>query len=660
MAILVLLGSTDVHAAGYLVDDDGSFDVSKVLNRRHTASCVVEDYAGTYRPAVLSELVVWDDTRVVTDGQMTSGSALLISATAAFVAGDVGRSVEVLGAGPAGATLVSTIATRINSTTVTLAVTASTSVGSATARIGYREFGGVVVSVEETDAGEAGAIRHRVDAEDYGAYLDRVYVTLSTAEGQTLKQVVEAVLAAGDVATAFGLVLDSGMASGATMPALAFDDVTVSEAFADLQARTTWLYTVTPEKLIRWRTPTADAMPAAITDATPLTRLRARQDARTYQNRARVLCGPAGSFEVTDDLSALADGSNRVFPLSYRVAAVPGVVAINGVWLPVAPYVASDSLFEWMYRDSDNALVQAVTFSAPPVSSTPVPGGQTVHVPLLAQSPFLVTAEDAAEIAARRVWERQVAAPAVTNLAAGQQLADALVARDASLPRTVTWDFWTPRYGPGQVGTITRAARNLAGESFLITEVVISIDRGMRLQYAVSAIEGSQARGSWREWFDALARAGAATGTISGGALVGGGGGGTTTVVTTGITSVELGGSRLYGYVSSAWRDAPDYSDKILISSLVGSGARFRCHQKTSDAGTAVQVRVIAIDGDGNWLETCAEGSAATNTSWGYGEAGHYVDVPFTPRTGTFAYRLEIKGSNANADVWVAGAHLLW
>lgn len=147
------------------------------------------------------------------------------------------------------------------------------------------------------------------------------------------------------------------------------------------------------------------------------------------------------------------------------------------------------------------------------------------------------------------------------------------------------------------------------------------------------------------------------------GVAAGGSGGGTTTVVTLtapSITPVELGGSRQYGYATAVWRDAPDYSDKILNSSQVAGGARFRCHQKTSDPATSVQVRVIAIDGNGTWLQTCAEGPTSTNTSWGYGEPGHYVDVPFTPRAGTCAYRLEIKGANANADVWVAGAHLLW
>lgn len=62
------------------------------------------------------------DARVVGDGAMSSGSATLTSATAAFVAGDVGKSVSVKGAAATGVTtLVTTIQTVNSSTNVTLA-----------------------------------------------------------------------------------------------------------------------------------------------------------------------------------------------------------------------------------------------------------------------------------------------------------------------------------------------------------------------------------------------------------------------------------------------------------------------------------------------------------------------------------------------------------
>ena len=144
-----------------------------------------------------------------------------------------------------------------------------------------------------------------------------------------------------------------------------------------------------------------------------------------------------------------------------------------------------------------------------------------------------------------------------------------------------------------------------------------------------------------------------------------GGGSGTMTVINnyytgSGVTTIELGGSRESGIVSASYVAAPDYADKILPATSLSALTRFRCHQKTTDAGTSVRVRVVAVDAGGAVLQVCAESIASTNMGWGSGEAGHYVDVPFTPRAGTTAYRLQITGSNANTDVWVAGAHLTW
>lgn len=68
----------------------------------------------------------------LTDGAITNGSATFTSATAAFTSDAVGKSIRVAGAGPAGADLLTTISAFTNSTTVTLAASASTTVSGAT------------------------------------------------------------------------------------------------------------------------------------------------------------------------------------------------------------------------------------------------------------------------------------------------------------------------------------------------------------------------------------------------------------------------------------------------------------------------------------------------------------------------------------------------
>lgn len=71
------------------------------------------------------------DGRVVIDGAITSGSATLTSATAAFTTADIGKKIMIKGAAASGVTnLVTTIQAFTNSTTVTLAANAVTTVAS--------------------------------------------------------------------------------------------------------------------------------------------------------------------------------------------------------------------------------------------------------------------------------------------------------------------------------------------------------------------------------------------------------------------------------------------------------------------------------------------------------------------------------------------------
>lgn len=76
------------------------------------------------------------DAKFISDAAITSGTPTLTSATASFTAGDVGKKVYVEGAGTAGAMLATTISAYVNSTTVTLAANASTTVSGATALYG--------------------------------------------------------------------------------------------------------------------------------------------------------------------------------------------------------------------------------------------------------------------------------------------------------------------------------------------------------------------------------------------------------------------------------------------------------------------------------------------------------------------------------------------
>lgn len=74
--------------------------------------------------------------RTVTDAAISNGGVTLTSATAAFVAGDVGQSVAITGAGAAGVVFNAVIVSVTNGTTAVLASSASTTVSAATCKIG--------------------------------------------------------------------------------------------------------------------------------------------------------------------------------------------------------------------------------------------------------------------------------------------------------------------------------------------------------------------------------------------------------------------------------------------------------------------------------------------------------------------------------------------
>lgn len=70
-------------------------------------------------------------TRTVTDAAITSGSGTLTSATAAFTSADIGKDVNVAGAGAAGAVLTGVITTINSGTSVTITTQAGTTVSGA-------------------------------------------------------------------------------------------------------------------------------------------------------------------------------------------------------------------------------------------------------------------------------------------------------------------------------------------------------------------------------------------------------------------------------------------------------------------------------------------------------------------------------------------------
>lgn len=95
--------------------------------------------------------------RRVKDAVTTAASTTITSATAAFVAGDVGKTIVVHGAAAGGNTLTTTISAVTNGTTAVLAVAASVSISNTYAAIGNRDAGIAVIGGTWTRASGNGA-----------------------------------------------------------------------------------------------------------------------------------------------------------------------------------------------------------------------------------------------------------------------------------------------------------------------------------------------------------------------------------------------------------------------------------------------------------------------------------------------------------------------
>jgi hypothetical protein len=100
---------------------------------------------------------------LVTDGAMTSGSAVLTSATAAFVSGDVGKKIAVPTSSGAAGMLVTTISSYTSAIQVTLAATAPQTVSNATVLWGSDDSSKIQSALDA--AGNAGGYQDEYDAD---------------------------------------------------------------------------------------------------------------------------------------------------------------------------------------------------------------------------------------------------------------------------------------------------------------------------------------------------------------------------------------------------------------------------------------------------------------------------------------------------------------
>jgi hypothetical protein len=214
---------------------DGS--VTAVKLSTDALAAAVAAGSGTYvrrsamRPYLASDHGAVFDAKRVTDGSIASGTSVLTSPSAGFTTSDIGKSVQVTGAGTSGAPLVTTIEGYTSATQVTLAapaattVLASRTVADGAITIGTRVLtsatanftaGDIGKTIAVTGAGAGNALSGRIDTVD-----SSTQVKLDTAASTTVTGASTTIAGAGvtygtNDAPAIQAALDAAVAAGAS------------------------------------------------------------------------------------------------------------------------------------------------------------------------------------------------------------------------------------------------------------------------------------------------------------------------------------------------------------------------------------------------------------------------------------------------------------
>ena len=356
------------------------------------------------------------------------------------------------------------------------------------------KFGGTVEIPNERALTLRAGIVTAVDALDYSAFLDRIYVTKTYAAGQTALQVITDIWTT--YLAAFGFTLDPLIDDGPTLDALTYDGTrTVGSIYDEICVVAGWVRTMSPTKVISAYTPGdtahgAPAPPFAITDADmhffgDLTITPVRDG---YANRIILRYGQGERWVMREPHAG--NGVTRTFVLSIPASTPPNIVwqpdGVTG--LPVGVYGVDD--MAWTFETSTNTLHQRI-------SETVIGVGEFIWADYLAAYPGTVIVEDVSALTAPR--EKPIQVPDcfdtawATTLATGY-LAQAMAADTSRVQLTSRDAGWQP----GQVVSIQNTRHNF-NSSCLVTDVQTRDVDGATTTYTVTAVAGSVYPGSWRD-----------------------------------------------------------------------------------------------------------------------------------------------------------------
>ena len=381
-------------------------------------------------------------------------------------------------------------------------------------------FGGLVYQRQTQSVIDR--VTTQIDCADWSIYGDWAYTDAVYSAATTLQVVLNDLVT---ILAPYGVTLDATDYTGVALSAFAWSNKSITDALRDLSTKTGYIWKFSPTKVLSLILPGATPAPFNLSDATPhCSTLEWFDSTEKYATKVRLECGPEGTAWTLQTWTQSGGATSWVTDLP-AAGPTAGYCTVGGIFLTVTSVVGDSAHFNWN--------IATHTLSVGALGSTPA-NGTVITLSYLSQTPFTVIADSLAS----PVVEYLASAPDVMTIAAGQEMADGLLARLGGTQKSI--EFMTLESGlePGQELSIVLADRHINVASAFIQTVQIRLVMATWWEYRVLAIEGSDYLGSYLDFWRRTDGGGSGTavlGSASGTVTVGGS-----------PSPVYLGGSRFH------------------------------------------------------------------------------------------------------------------
>jgi hypothetical protein len=344
-------------------------------------------------------------------------------------------------------------------------------------------FGGNILSPRERGHnGQTGtAIETSIEAACFFGYADRRFATEEIVAGTTKAALQEL----DDYLAIYGVTLDGSQVNGPSLDALSYDKRSVREALQEIARLSGYVVEIDATKTLRAFDPATTSAPYNVAegDLTLVGDVTVDPPPVEYANRVYLSFGSNGIVTKTETFTG--DGSSTDFELGYTyVGHTRGVVNVNGV----------DETFgtgaTWDYDATTNTIER----------TSAVTNGHVITFVYNAQFPSIAQVDDSGEQTDVGLWERWAPSePAVFDLDVAESLAQAELDLRVARPRLVRYRTRrTDVIKPGMSQTVTLPLRDVSG-TWTISEVRAMAVGNLRIEYEVTAVEGTAFAGTWRD-----------------------------------------------------------------------------------------------------------------------------------------------------------------